>query len=131
MMSSISDLINSKMEQFRRKLEIKTKKTMPYYVVPIGYTLLGSIVLIIVPSVIFTIMEGRAPVDLMPVVVTLLCLDWDMTDAVYYSFISLSTIGFGDFVPRNDPPTKHATYVRNDTMCFEVRLCLRGPFSFI
>ena len=46
-------------------------------------------------------------------------LDWDIVDAVYYSFISLSTIGFGDFVPRNDPPTKYADYVRNDTACFE------------
>ena len=45
--------------------------------------------------------------------------DWDIVDAVYYSFISLSTIGFGDFVPRNDPPTKYADYVRNDTACFE------------
>ena len=48
-----------------------------------------------------------------------LFLDWDIVDAVYYSFISLSTIGFGDFVPRNDPPTKYADYVRNDTACFE------------
>ena len=30
--------------------------------------------------------------------------DWEFCDAVYYSLISLSTIGFGDFVPRNDPP---------------------------
>ena len=50
---------------------------------------------------------------------TTLFSDWDIVDAVYYSFISLSTIGFGDFVPRNDPPTKYADYVRNDTACFE------------
>ena len=38
-----------------------------------------------------------------------------MLDAIYYSFISLSTIGFGDFIPSMEPPNKYAEYVRNDT----------------
>lgn len=40
-------------------------------------------------------------------------------DSIYYSFISLSTIGFGDFIPSMEPPLKYATYVFNDTACFE------------
>ena len=42
-----------------------------------------------------------------------------LLDAVYYSFISLSTIGFGDFIPSMEPPLRYATYIRNDTACFE------------
>lgn len=102
MMSVISDLINGKMDQLRKLIERNTTKMVPCYFIPIIYTIIGFIFLIVVPSIIFTIME-----------------DWDIVDAVYYSFISLSTIGFGDFVPRNDPPTKYADYVRNDTACFE------------
>ena len=55
----------------------------------------------------------------MRVLILNIYLDWDLVDAVYYSFISLSTIGFGDYVPRNEPPVKYASYARNDTACFE------------
>ena len=39
-------------------------------------------------------------------------------DAVYFSFISLSTIGFGDFVTSTYPPDKFATLLYNGTECF-------------
>ena len=83
-----------------------------YYFIPSCYTFGGLILFIAIPSYIFTIMEGKK---------TLIdhanrCFpDWTMLDAVYYSFISLSTIGFGDFIPSMEPPDKYATYVRNDT----------------
>ena len=127
MMSVISDLINGKMDQLRKLIERNTTKMVPCYFIPIIYTIVGFIFLIVVPSIIFTIMEGicvgglSVGGELVDQLVRLFNAfsDWDIVDAVYYSFISLSTIGFGDFVPRNDPPTKYADYVRNDTACFE------------
>jgi len=46
---------------------------------------------------------------------------WNFLDSVYYSIISLTTIGIGDFVPSIDPPSKYAKEgtVRNDSLCFE------------
>ncbi|CAG5079392.1 Oidioi.mRNA.OKI2018_I69.PAR.g9243.t1.cds [Oikopleura dioica] len=99
MMSAISDLINHQMDRIRDWLE---KHVFPdgvnYYFIPSCYTFGGLIFFIAIPSYIFTIME-----------------DWTMLDAIYYSFISLSTIGFGDFIPSMEPPNKYAEYVRNDT----------------
>ncbi|XP_067681317.1 potassium channel subfamily K member 16-like isoform X1 [Haliotis asinina] len=43
----------------------------------------GANVTILLPSALFIHVEG-----------------WTMTDAVYYCFITLSTVGFGDFLPR-------------------------------
>ena len=40
-------------------------------------------------------------------------------DALYFTLITLSTVGFGDFVPRSDPPDKQAIHVKNKTKCFE------------
>ena len=45
-------------------------------------------------------------------------LDWEFTDSIYYSLISLSTIGFGDYIPSMEPPLRYADYVFNDTACF-------------
>ena len=36
---------------------------------------------------------------------------------MYFSLISLSTIGFGDLVPSNTPPFSYAKTVKNDTVC--------------
>ena len=74
----------------------------------------GSFVLIVVPTVIFNKVEH-----------------WTVLESVYFckindfstslsnsAFISLSTIGFGDMVPMNDPPLEYATFKRDDEACF-------------
>ena len=40
------------------------------------------------------------------------------SDPFDLAFISLSTIGFGDMVPMNDPPLEYATFKRDDEACF-------------
>merc|ERR1719245_1375448 len=42
---------------------------------------------------------------------------WPLLDAIYFILISLTTIGFGDFTPRIDPPPSRAVHVRNETEC--------------
>lgn len=48
------------------------------------YVALGFLVFIFLPSVLLSYLEG-----------------WTYVDAVYYSYITLTTIGFGDMVPAN------------------------------
>ncbi|KAH3827416.1 hypothetical protein DPMN_129353 [Dreissena polymorpha] len=42
----------------------------------------GASLLFIIPTILFMKVEG-----------------WDLMDAIYYCFVTLSTIGFGDFIP--------------------------------
>ena len=69
-----------------------------------GHIFLGSIMIVVLPSFAFTQIE-----------------EWDFLDSVYYSLISLTTIGIGDYVPTIVPPAKYAiqSSIRNDTACFE------------
>lgn len=46
----------------------------------------ASLILIFLPSCLFTYFEG-----------------WSYSVSVYYSFVTLSTIGFGDFIPTFQP----------------------------
>ena len=64
------------------------------------YIVYGSCFLIVVPTFIFNWVEK-----------------WSILDSMYFIIISLTTIGFGDFIPRNDPPVSAATHKRNETAC--------------
>lgn len=50
------------------------------------YLIPGIVIFLFLPSLIFSYFE-----------------DWPYSVAVYYSFVTLSTIGFGDFVPTFAP----------------------------
>jgi hypothetical protein len=44
---------------------------------------MGSVFILLIPAYLFTIIEG-----------------WSYLDAFYFTVISLTTVGFGDYAPR-------------------------------
>ena len=96
MMSLLSESVHSNGKLFIKKITGSTKKFSVYYIV------VGFIFVLFFPTVIFTKMEGYYK---------RYCnienncrLDWTLMDSLYFSLVSLSTIGFGDFAPREHPP---------------------------
>ena len=62
---------------------IKSKHTLPLKVlVVLAAIAIGLVLFVYIPAIIFTAIEG-----------------WTYRQSVYYCFVSLTTIGFGDFVP--------------------------------
>lgn len=57
------------------------------------YFACGVVFFIFLPSFIFTQIE-----------------EWSMLEAVYFCTITLTKIGFGDYVPRMSPPERLAMY---------------------
>ncbi|XP_028293928.1 potassium channel subfamily K member 17-like [Gouania willdenowi] len=55
--------------------------------------LCGTVLFFIVPMIVFQQQEG-----------------WTFSEAIYYCFITLSTIGFGDFVADNNPDKTYPTW---------------------
>lgn len=52
----------------------------------IVYLLPGVVIFLFLPSLLFSYFE-----------------DWPYTVSIYYSFVTLTTIGFGDYVPTFNP----------------------------
>ena len=72
-------------------------------VVSLSYILVGFVLTFVLPCVAFIKIE-----------------QWTILDAVYFSIITLTTVGFGDYIPSVAPPEKYASNVRDDTVCFQV-----------
>ncbi|CAG5105386.1 Oidioi.mRNA.OKI2018_I69.chr1.g2085.t1.cds [Oikopleura dioica] len=94
MTSVISQSINNGLDRLTKKFGVTTSRLI--------YVLGGISVLVVIPVVGFVRIE-----------------EWTLVEAVYFSLISLSTIGFGDLVPREEPPTKYATHINNVTACYD------------
>lgn len=73
-----------------RKLYTRWKSTkMHYHASKLG--LIGQVILYLIPGFTFFIF--------IPSVVIMIFEQWDYDVAVYYAFVTLTTIGFGDYVP--------------------------------
>ena len=66
-------------------------KVLKISVVALG----GAVVFMVLPAVIFTFTE-----------------DWNIGEGIYYSFITLTTIGFGDYVAGGIPWNRGHLYER-------------------
>ena len=62
----------------------------------------GITVFILIPAYVFSIIE-----------------EWSYLDAMYFSVISLTKVGFGDYVPRTHPPDSYATYRHTPNDCLK------------
>ena len=64
------------------------------------YFISGVVLILALPTAIFCILEGWTKVFIL----TFLLPSSFKLESFYFSIISLSTIGFGDYIPRNTPP---------------------------
>ena len=92
----------------------------------IVYCLLGFIVFIFLPAIVFSSIEDS----------------WDYLDSTYMAFITLTTIGFGDYVPGksisfehnvNTPETQFSEILdlmkKNSSSPFHILLFIQSQFS--
>ena len=84
-----------------RTLRLANKKLVSERSVRFYYFFYGCILFVFLPSLLFTQAENN----------------WSYLDAVYFSVISLTKIGFGDFVPSTTPPDVYADSLLNATRC--------------
>ncbi|CAG5109687.1 Oidioi.mRNA.OKI2018_I69.chr2.g4197.t1.cds [Oikopleura dioica] len=94
MVNRISDLIMESLKFLKRTLNFGK------FVLHLTYIGVGFVALIFIPARIFMKIEG-----------------WSALEAVYFIIVSLTTIGFGDYSPRMDPPKEQAYSKHNETAC--------------
>ena len=69
---------------------VQTTTVKRYIVQLLALSLLGFIIIVLIPSAVFVCLEG-----------------WDYGRALYFTAISISTIGFGDYVARKPNPARY------------------------
>ena len=88
LVGSLGNLFGSRLKKilhhFQEDLHLTAPqdKTMLLVLETVGFTLMFTSCLVLVPAAIFMHLEG-----------------WDFGDSLYYTLITLTTIGFGDMVP--------------------------------
>jgi len=100
MVGALAELISYQIDDAVKKIQSSSKYKISPGNISGLYVLLGCLFLILIPAFIFTKVEG-----------------WSYLDAIYYAVISLTTIGFGDLIPRNQPPESQASHIRNESAC--------------
>lgn len=100
MVGALAELISYQIDDAVKKLQSVSRYKISPGNISSLYVLLGCLLLIVIPAMIFTKVEG-----------------WSYLDAIYYAVISLTTIGFGDLIPRNQPPINQASHIRNESAC--------------
>lgn len=78
---------------YQRYKSYKIATTKNY--IPMRFSLVGRILLYLIPGIVFFIF--------LPSCLFTYFEDWPYTVSIYYSFVTLTTIGFGDFVPTFQP----------------------------
>ena len=105
---ALTDKINLKLAQMQQvyfvrllKKVLRTKELKcKLRLVKVFYFIFGCGLFLLVPAYIFHLVE-----------------DWSYIDAVYFAIISLTKIGFGDFVPNTQPPDKYANVLQDKQRC--------------
>ena len=81
--------------QIGKKAEKKYERNLPAYTGTLMFTIAGIVFLVIIPLILFMQMEK-----------------WSLVDTFYFILITLSTIGFGDYVPSNLPPDSKGKIIK-------------------
>ncbi|KRT80929.1 ion channel [Oryctes borbonicus] len=79
---------------------------------PLHIKLLHLIIIVIVLLILFLAVPAFVFASIEP--------EWDFLDSFYYCFISLTTIGLGDYIPGDDRNQKHRAVYKIFTSCYLV-----------
>lgn len=82
----LSTILNKIIDWLLKKLSKHAEKGWVRFVTFLMIAFTGLTLFVFIPSVIFYSLQG-----------------WTYFESVYYCFVTLTTVGFGDFVPTRDP----------------------------